>query len=75
MIGSYFIRENVEDGQLRTVAASVHLLILELCLLLVPWGRLFVLMRDAEDGRFIEVFANQLDANGHAILIEAAGER
>jgi hypothetical protein len=33
------------------------------------------MMRDAEDCHFVEVFANQLHADWHAIFVEAAGER
>ena len=73
-----FVFHKVRTSRMRRIensASEFPPLILELWLLLVPWGRLLVLMRDAEDCRFIEVFANQLDADGHAILVEAAGER
>ena len=41
----------------------------------MPFRRLFVGVRDAQDGRFVEMFADDLQADRHAVAVKAAGQR
>src|SRR3990170_5719017 len=41
----------------------------------MPFRRLFVGIRQAQDGRLVEVLADDLQADGHAAAIEAARQR
>src|SRR4026207_1732420 len=49
--------------------------ILYLWCFLVPFRRLLVMMREAQNRRFVKVLADNLHADRHAVLIESTGQR